>query len=87
MAGGTEEQKTELFRARGLEFTNFVDRFVEQNALPPVTADKKQGGFAILGWSLGGAYAAAAVANVDALPEAGRARFASGLRALILHGE
>lgn len=86
LASGSDEQKAAFLKARGVEVATFVTRFVERNKLPPVSPDRKTGGFALLGWSLGNAIALSAVANVDSLPPAAQTLWASGMRSLILHG-
>ncbi len=86
LASGSDEQKAAFLKARGVEIGTFIDLFVERNKVPPISADGHTGGFALLGWSLGNAIALSAVANVDSLPSAAQARWASGMRALILHG-
>lgn len=86
LASGSDEQKAAFLNARGVEIATFIDLFVERNEVPPISLDGRTGGFALLGWSLGNAIALSAVANIDALPSAAQDRWASGMRALILHG-
>lgn len=86
LASGSDDQKSAFLKARGVEIATFIDLFVERNRVPPISADGQTGGFALLGWSLGNAIALSAVANVDSLPSAAQDRWASGMRALILHG-
>ncbi|EKM50560.1 uncharacterized protein PHACADRAFT_178299 [Phanerochaete carnosa HHB-10118-sp] len=81
---GTDEEKAQHVRNRGVEIATFIDKFVEQNELPPPDEKGSGGGFAILGWSLGGTHAFATVTNIDALADAARARFAHYMRLLIM---
>ncbi|KAM5543809.1 hypothetical protein V8D89_002426 [Ganoderma adspersum] len=81
---GTDDQKADFLKARGVEFATFVDLFAEKNSLPPISADGSTGGFAVLGWSLGCSFALASVAAVDALPAPAQARWKDGMRSLIL---
>lgn len=83
---GTDDQKADFLKARGVEFATFVDLFAEKNSLPPISADGSTGGFAILGWSLGCSFALASVAAIDALPAPAQARWKDGMRSLILQG-
>ncbi|KAI0828547.1 hypothetical protein BC628DRAFT_1533941 [Trametes gibbosa] len=84
LASGSDQEKAALLKARGVELATFVSRFVEHHSLPPISEDGQRGGFALLSWSLGNATAMSAVANIDKLSSAAQARWASGMRALIL---
>ncbi|KAI1787185.1 hypothetical protein LXA43DRAFT_975377 [Ganoderma leucocontextum] len=84
LSSGTDDQKADFLKARGVEFATFVGLFAEKDSLPPISADGSSGGFAVLGWSLGCAFALAAVAAVDALPAPAQARWKNGMRSLIL---
>lgn len=86
LATGGDEQKAALLSKRGVEVSTFIDRFIVQNDILPISADGKTGGIAIVGWSLGVALALAAFANIDILPSETRARFATHLRSVILQG-
>ncbi|EKM51921.1 uncharacterized protein PHACADRAFT_165254 [Phanerochaete carnosa HHB-10118-sp] len=86
LKSGTDEEKARYVRDRGVEIATFVDTFVRKNGLPPPDEKGSGGGFAILGWSLGGAFALAAAENVGALADAARARFARYMRSIILLG-
>lgn len=86
LEGGSDEQKAALLRKRGVEIGTFIDRFILQNGILPISADGKTGGIVIVGWSLGVAFALAALANVDILPSDAQARFATYLRSVILEG-
>lgn len=77
---GSDSEKQEWLIARGCEIVVFVTDFIERENLPPISADGKKGGIALLGWSAGATFTAAAVVHM------GLSRFASYLRAHILHG-
>lgn len=83
---GTDDQKADFLKARGVEFATFVDLFVQKYSLPPISADGFSGGFAVLGWSLGCSFALATVAAVGSLPAVGQTRWKDGMRSLILQG-
>ena len=83
---GTDDQKADYLKARGVEFATFVNLFAEKNNIPPISPDGTAGGFGLVGWSLGCAFVLAAVAAVDALPAPAQARWKAGARALILQG-
>ncbi|KAJ2990732.1 hypothetical protein NUW54_g8388 [Trametes sanguinea] len=53
LVSGTDEQKTSYLKARGLEVASFVDHFVVNNSIPPISEDGTRGGFVLVGWSLG----------------------------------
>lgn len=86
LKSGTDEEKAQHVRDRGVEIATFIDKFVQQNELPSPDEKGSGGGFAVLGWSLGGAFALAASANVDALADAARARFARYMRSIVMLG-
>ncbi|TBU28071.1 hypothetical protein BD309DRAFT_1022138 [Dichomitus squalens] len=81
---GTDDQKADFLKARGVEIATFISLFAEKHNLPAASADGTAGGFGIVGWSLGCAFALAAVAAVDALPVPAQALWKAGARALIL---
>ena len=83
---GTDAERAAFLREQGVEIATFVDRLIEKNGLPPLSADKKSGGVQLMGWSFGATLAMAALANLDALPEASQTRLAAHLRSLILFG-
>lgn len=86
MNGGTDEQKNAQIEARGHEIATFIDNFIQKHHLPPTTEVSKPGGIILLGWSVGAAFALAAVASSSTLPAEVRARLGSHIRSLILYG-
>ena len=81
---GTDEEKAEFLKERGLEVSTFIKCFDEENPISPISG--ATGGFAILGWSLGSSFALAAVANLDSLRTDLQTWWGDHLRALILYG-
>ena len=81
---GTDEEKAEFLKMRGLEVSTFIKCFDRENPISPIKG--ATGGFAILGWSLGNSFALAAVANLDSLSEDLQTWWGDHLRALILYG-
>ncbi|KAH8831519.1 Alpha/Beta hydrolase protein [Flagelloscypha sp. PMI_526] len=65
---------------RAQELLNFIHLFFQQE-----NASHIEGGFGILGWSLGAISSIAAVANVQNASEAVQQTFARGFRSLTLH--
>lgn len=84
--GGTKDQKTYFTRSRGLEILVFIDNFIQRFGLPKMSPDRKTGGLALLGWSLGTQIVVPSIAYLDELPAESQARIGSRLRALILQG-
>ncbi|KAJ6626740.1 hypothetical protein B0H10DRAFT_2211017 [Mycena sp. CBHHK59/15] len=82
---GSDEEKARWIDARGLELANFVDTFIQDNQLPPISADGNSGGVALLGWSSGNQVTASAIANLDKLSTSSQNRFTAYLRAYIMH--
>lgn len=86
LRGGTFEQRTSFCVDRGVEIMTFIDKFVNKYNIPPLSSDRRSGGFALLGWSLGSQITCAAISHVDKLSEECQNRLGSRLRALVLHG-
>ncbi|KAF8576957.1 alpha/beta-hydrolase [Ramaria rubella] len=85
LANGTDSEKTAYLNARGIEIANFMYTFMQKFSIPSLSSDKKHGGFALLGWSLGNAITIAAVAAWDTLPETVARRLKPHFKAFILH--
>ncbi|KAJ7764861.1 Alpha/Beta hydrolase protein [Mycena metata] len=81
---GSDEEKANFIKSRGVELANFIDTFIQNNQLPPISDDGKTGGVALLGWSAGNLITAAAIANLDALSDASKKRLKSHLRGHIM---
>ncbi|KAL0581927.1 hypothetical protein V5O48_000157 [Marasmius crinis-equi] len=81
----TETDKDAFIQDRGHEITYFIDSFIQEHELPPLSADGMNGGVAILGWSIGSSHAAAAVASTLTLPADVCARLRLHLRSLIFY--
>ena len=86
LSSDSAEAKTAFLRARGVEFATFICRFSAQHEIPTASPDGKSGGFAVLGWSLGCAFAHATVSHFDVLPPAHKEYFSQNLRGLIFLG-
>jgi hypothetical protein len=82
---GTDTQKAEWLKSRGLEIANFVNSFIVRESLPAISPEGKVG-CALLGWSMGCCFTISAIAHIGELPSAVKARLASHLRAHILLG-
>ncbi|KAI0064160.1 hypothetical protein BV25DRAFT_350359 [Artomyces pyxidatus] len=82
---GSGAEKTAFFNARGIEAAIFVDKFVQQNNIPPISSNGRAGGIGLLGWSAGNGVTLSIVANLDVLPSETQARFTSHLRGVIMH--
>lgn len=85
--GGTDVQKEAEFQARGLEFATFINNFIMQHNLPPISEDRKTGGIILLGWSFGSVAALATISNAHNLSIDGRARLGAYIRTVIAYGE
>ncbi len=83
----SDDQKAAFLRARGAELAAFIDKFIQEANLPPVSADGSSGGIALMGWSLGCAFALSVVSHIDTYPQSVQARLGAYLRTLILHGQ
>ncbi|EAU83888.2 hypothetical protein CC1G_11982 [Coprinopsis cinerea okayama7 len=83
-ATGSDEEKAGYLRDRGLEYLYFLDRFIQLKGLPLISEDGKQGGVALLGWSLGTSFSTAAIASAPSLEDEVKDRLAKYVRASIL---
>lgn len=84
LSGGSDDERVGFVRARGLEIATFVDRFIENQGVPPISEDGKSGGIALLGWSLGNAIVISTISCCDTWPTELQSRLKTHLRALIL---
>jgi pimeloyl-ACP methyl ester carboxylesterase len=82
---GTDAQKAEWLKSRGLEILNFMNTFIVRENLPAISPEGK-GGCVLLGWSMGCTFTISAIAYIGDLPSPVQTRLASHLRAHILHG-
>ena len=76
-----------FYRARGEEFATFMSWLIDNGSIPPISADGKKGGVALLAWSAGNAYTIPILAYVDEFPVATREKLEPYFRKLILFGE
>ncbi|GJE91915.1 alpha/beta hydrolase [Phanerochaete sordida] len=84
LSSESADAKAAFLRARGVEFATFICRFAAQHNIPAASPVGKSGGFAVLGWSLGCAFAHATVSHFDTLPAGPKEYFSQNLRGLIL---
>ncbi|TFK82036.1 hypothetical protein K466DRAFT_501047 [Polyporus arcularius HHB13444] len=82
---GDDHLKESFLRARGSEVATFIDKFIDEFHLPPVSADGRSGGIALMGWSLGCSVALSVVSHMDTYPQRVQTRLGAYLRTLILH--
>ncbi|KAF9801423.1 hypothetical protein IEO21_10112 [Rhodonia placenta] len=87
LSGGSDDERADFVRARGLEIATFVDRFIENQGVPPISEDGKSGGIALLGWSLGSAFVLSTISCCDTWPTELQSRLKTHLRALILQSK
>ncbi|KAK2467226.1 hypothetical protein APHAL10511_000775 [Amanita phalloides] len=84
LINGTKEQKDAFNQDRGHEIAMFIQKLIEKENIPPITADGKSGGVAVLGWSLGTGYADATIAYADTLPSDVRSHLSKYIRSLTI---
>ena len=84
LSSGTDDEKAAFLKERGLEIATFIERYARENPIVPING--ATGGFALLGWSLGNAFALSVVANLDALSPSSQSWWKDHFRALILYG-
>ncbi|KAG6829248.1 hypothetical protein H0H87_012099 [Tephrocybe sp. NHM501043] len=85
LKGGDSAKKDSAHHARGLEIATFIDNFITNNKVHPISEDGKSGGIVLLGWSFGCALALAAVSSAQALPADARSRLGAHIRSVIAY--
>ncbi|TFK61168.1 alpha/beta-hydrolase [Pluteus cervinus] len=87
----TDEARSKFFDERGVEFLEFIDTFIVNEKLPPIShgddsegkPSSTTGGVALLGWSLGCASALTTLANIEKVPKPVQERVGRNLRGCI----
>jgi len=69
-----------------LEVKHFLLWFVDTHNIPKISADRKSGGFAVMGWSMGNATAFSLIGYPDVVGNESYQRLEPYLRQLILYG-
>ncbi|KAI6130896.1 Alpha/Beta hydrolase protein [Pisolithus thermaeus] len=62
-----KEDHKEYLRLAGVQVVRFLLTFVASQSIPRYAKEQKTGGLILIGWSIGGGYSNAALANLDAL--------------------
>ncbi|KAF8917706.1 hypothetical protein CPB85DRAFT_1431233 [Mucidula mucida] len=84
LTGGTGDADRDVqIEARGHEIAMFVAEFIKKFTIPALSQDGKQGGVALLGWSVGAAYPLAAIGSAPTLPKDVKELLGSYIRSLI----
>jgi ABC-type Co2+ transport system permease subunit len=81
------EGDADELQARGVELAHVLVALIDTLSLPMPTADGKEGGLGLMGWSLGNLFTVGAIASVSALQPQVQFQLKSYLRKLILLGE
>ena len=76
-----------FFVARGVELAAFLDGLIDALSLPGHTSDGKEGGLALMGWSMGNMFTLSTIASVSSLQPQTRTRLQLYLRKFIMFGE
>jgi pimeloyl-ACP methyl ester carboxylesterase len=84
--GGTDEEKAALDDHLDRELVELVNWFIERHDLSPITSDGF-GGVALLGWSMGAAYALGFAAVLKNAPAALQERISQYLRGIFVLGQ
>lgn len=70
----------------GLEVAYFLLWFADTHNIPKISADRKSGGFAVMGWSMGNATPMAALGYPDVIGKETYAKLDPYFRQLVLYG-
>lgn len=79
--------QNEFAKGRAEEYATFIKQFVEQERIPEMTADGKDGGIVLLSWSSGVAYTIPLLSFADCLSEDVRGAIEPYLRSYVSFGE
>lgn len=79
--------QNQFAKGRAQEYATFIKQFVEQEGVPEMTADGKDGGIVLLSWSSGVAYTITLLSFADSLPEDLRNAIEPYLRSYVSFGE
>lgn len=77
-----------IIRKQGLEVAAFLKYLIETHRLPPleIGAKSRQGGIALLAWSLGNAFSMSMLGNFESLGSETRVLLEKYLRAVVVYG-
>lgn len=70
----------------GLEVAHFLLWFAEKHNIPKISADRKSGGFAVMGWSMGNATPMALLGYPDVVGKQNYEKLEPYFRKLVLYG-
>lgn len=79
--------QNEFAKGRAEEYATFIKKFVEQERIPEMTADGKDGGIVLLSWSSGVAYTIPLLSFANCLSEDVRDAIEPYLRSYVSFGE
>ncbi|KAF8589583.1 hypothetical protein K439DRAFT_1521297 [Ramaria rubella] len=85
LSEGDETERAAFVEQRGVEFALFLNQLIDELSLPPPTTDGKDGGIALMGWSLGNVVALAIVASISSFPGTVKARLQKYVRVFMIH--
>jgi hypothetical protein len=83
---GSADECEAFLTGRGVEIGLFLDGLIDALGLPEPTPDGKEGGFGLMGWSLGNLFTLCSISAVSSLPSASRARLQKYMRRMIVFG-
>ena len=83
----TDKHAQDAFaKARAEEFATFIKSFIEQENIPKMSDDGKDGGIVFLSWSSGVAYSIPLLSSADSLSEETRNAVEPYLRSYVVFG-
>lgn len=80
------EGNVSFMECLGAEVAHLLIWFAETHSIPKISADRKSGGFSVMGWSMGNATTMAVLGCPEFVGQAAYARLEPYLRQLILYG-
>lgn len=82
----SEDDHLEFLRARGLELAQFLIWMIREKKIPKASANGREGGLALLGWSLGNVTTMAFLRHFETFPKDVAETIEPYLRTLIIYG-
>lgn len=70
-----------------LEVAYFLLWFAEKHEIPKISADRKSGGFAVMGWSMGNATATSVLGHPEVIGTERYQKLEPYFRKLVLYGK
>ena len=86
MKSADKDAQDAFAKARAAEFATFIKSFIEEENIPKISDDGKDGGIVFVSWSSGVAYSIPLLSSADSLPKETRNAVEPYLRSYVVFG-